>query len=365
MVRLALSIHDETIIMAHKSIPHEEIIKMIRTCMEINLEGAPPFFVAPAFCDTWEGHNDDSLAIPIKLRDKLIEDYDRTGKSVFTSEFYKLDIPEDVQEYVTKARYKETIGDIYNKIKDRITLPEQVKEKAIKKFIKTNARLYEDTNYLDILDRYRESVLIDYMDGLIKEFGTDYKEVSQHVRHPSLTHELIARFSKDIPKGTSHEESIELATKLYLEGTTSTHKNDDDEVVYKAAMSLEDEKSLFSEAETLSTFDANGELVYEDASYEEDEDAWSQWDDEDFINAVASGEIIYAWELSDSIVLDVEHVMPANVDKILEEVYQYNQQGGFYRIYIYYNNKLIDTGIRAEDVPLDTLNSLVKEYNYA
>lgn len=365
MVRMALSIHDETIVMAHKSIPHEEIIEMIRTCMEMNLKGAPPFFVSPAFCETWEGHNDDSLAIPIKLRDKLIEDYHRTGKSAFTSTFYKLEVPEDVKKFIHESRYTKTVNEIYDQIKDRFDLPDHVKEAAIKNLIKTNSKLYEDTNYRQLLDSYREGVLLDYMNGLVKEWGTDYKVVSEHVRHPSLTHELIARYSKAIPKGTSHEESIEIATKLFIEGRETTDEDEDNKIVYHAAMTEEDEKNLFAEAESLSTFDEEGELVYEDAEYNQDEDMWSQWDDEDFINAVASGEITYAWEFADSIVLDVEKLLPQRVDDVLKKAFEYNEANGFYKVLIYYNNKLVDTGMKVEKVPLDTFNAMIKEYSYA
>lgn len=365
MVRMALSIHDETIVMAHKSIPHEEIIEMVKTCMEMNLKGAPPFFVSPAFCDTWEGHNDDSLAIPIKLRDKLIEDYHKTGKSAFTSEFYKLQVDEDVAKYVTENRYTETIGTIYEKIKDRFDLPESVREKAVKHYIKTGNRLYEDTNYRDVLNDYRDKVLNDYMDGLIKEFGTDYKVTGEHVRHPSLTHELIARFSKEIPKGTSHEDSILLATKLYIEGYKENSKSDNDEVLKRTTFTEEEQYEFMQEVSALSTFDENGELVYEDNEPEEEEDMYSSWDDEEFINAVATGEIIYAWEFQNAIVLDCEKLSDPTINRLLSDAYEYHVPNGFYTIYIYYKGKLVDTTIRAEDFPVKLFNDHIKEWSYA
>ena len=107
---------------------------MIRTCMEMPIEGAPPFFCAPSLVDTWAQHDDDSVAMPVLLRDKLIEDYQKTGVSVIDKE-----------------------------------------------------------NYMGTLNTYREKVLHDYMGGLISKYGTNPDIVAQHVRHPSLTHELIAR----------------------------------------------------------------------------------------------------------------------------------------------------------------------------
>lgn len=369
LVRMALSIHDETIVMAHRSIPHEEIIEMIRTCMELDLEGAPPFFVSPAFCDTWEGHNDDSLAVPIKLRDKLIDDYHRTGKSVFTSTLYRIEIDQDTRNYVAKARYTSTVGEIYEAIKDKVKLnaPEEVRKAAIKNYIKTNQLLYDDTNYRQVLDDYRESVLVDYMNGLIAEYGRDWKAVSEHVRHPSLTHELIARFSKSIPKGTSHIESIEIATKLYIESDASykqKHEEEEDKVIAVARMSADDERNLFSEVERLSTFNEQGELVYEDDGFaDEEEDATSYWDDEKYINYVSSCEIVYAWRFYDRIVLDVEKLLTQQIDAILAKAYEYNVADGFYKVYMYYRGKLIDTTIRVEDLPLQEIDTIIKEYS--
>lgn len=367
LVRMALSIHDETIVMAHRSIPHEEIIKMIRTCMEISLKGAPPFFVCPAFCDTWEGHNDDSLAIPVKLRDKLIEDYERTGKSAFTSTLYSFDVDEEVRKFVTASRYTLSVNEIYDKIADKIILgaPSNIREAAIKNYIRTNLTTYDDTNYRKVLDDYRESVLVNYMNGLVAEYGPDYNNVAAHVRHPSLTHELIARFKKSIPKGTSHEESILIATKCYMEEAehTSEGNTSDNEPVYVMGMSESEKVELFAEVSNLSTFDANGELVYEDtAAEEEEEDMYSAWDDEKFINEVANAETVYAWRFADAIVLDVDQLLQDQINSILEECYKYNETKGFYKVYIYYRGAMRDTTIRVEDLPIADLQNTIKEY---
>ena len=108
---------------------------MIRTCMEMTIKDAPPFFCSPALVDTWAQHDDDSVAMPVLLRDKLIEDYQQTGVSKLNKE-----------------------------------------------------------NYMDVLNTYRDDVLHNYMRGLIQQYGRDPTVVAEHVRHPSLTHELIARY---------------------------------------------------------------------------------------------------------------------------------------------------------------------------
>ena len=102
LVRVMLSIHDEMLISAHKEIPLEEIIEMITKCMQIQLKGASPFFVSPALMQNWGGHSDDSLAIPIECRDKLIADYNKTHKSAFFRSFDKVGLPADKREEMVR-----------------------------------------------------------------------------------------------------------------------------------------------------------------------------------------------------------------------------------------------------------------------
>ena len=159
-VRIALSIHDEVLIMADKTIPYEEIMLMVRQCMQIPVKGAPPFFVSPGRCDNWAQHDDDSIPCPVLLRDKLIDDYLRTGVSVINS-----------------------------------------------------------SNYIETLDNYREGLLRDYMDDLIATYPPN--DVWNHVRHPTLTHSLIERFRP--PRTLTHLEQIKWATEAYIKGLTPEH----------------------------------------------------------------------------------------------------------------------------------------------
>ena len=126
---------------------------MIRTCMEMTIKDAPPFFCSPALVDTWAQHDDDSVAMPVLLRDKLIEDYQQTGVSKLNKE-----------------------------------------------------------NYMDVLNTYRDDVLHNYMRGLIQQYGRDPTVVAEHVRHPSLTHELIARYPAPRNLELDHVGSIQYAT---------------------------------------------------------------------------------------------------------------------------------------------------------
>lgn len=156
-VRLMLSIHDEVMISADKSIPYEELLIMIKTCMETPVEGAPPFFVSPIFCDNWEGHNDSSLEMPVQLRDKLIASYQKTGVSIINAD-----------------------------------------------------------NYKETLNAFRDNRLHSYMGPLIEKYK-DATTIASHVTHPSLTHELIKRYKSKIDKSLSQKEKILEAVKLYIE----------------------------------------------------------------------------------------------------------------------------------------------------
>jgi DNA polymerase I-like protein with 3'-5' exonuclease and polymerase domains len=157
--RIALSIHDEVIIMAHKSIPIEEVILMIKTCMEMPIEGAPPFFCSPALVNNWDGHNDDAAVMPVKLRDCILATYQRTGISTLTSE-----------------------------------------------------------NWLKTINDYRDTLLCNYMQSLISQFNHNVEHIANNVRHPTLTHELLSRYPS--PKGLSHTDAILHAVTQYMSNET-------------------------------------------------------------------------------------------------------------------------------------------------
>lgn len=207
LVRPMLSIHDEMLISASRSIPMEEIIEMITVCMQIDVEGAPPFFVAPAKMANWGGHSDDALAIPIPYRDKLISDYHATGKTAFHRSYYEVDLPvewkeklnmdtgllsDKIEKYLPYATFKYISGDYSTELSDK------AKKEAFKGYIESASTLYVDEDYLKLLNDFRDGVLRDYMMGLYEKYGPDLHEVGMHVRHPSLTHDLIAEFSKEM-----------------------------------------------------------------------------------------------------------------------------------------------------------------------
>ena len=295
-VRVALSIHDELLVMADRSIPYEEICLMLRTCMEMPIEGAPPFFSSPALVDTWAQHDDDSVAMPVQLRDRLIKQYQETGVSQINKE-----------------------------------------------------------NYISVLNEFRESELQNYMLGLLQKCGKDAANLAAHVRHPSLTHELIARYPP--PKGSklSHEECILHACERYLEG---------DQAQTFIPSTKETEHNVmedFSELSKLVNFDANGDVVYEVSDDADDEDIQTVHDDEHFINMLTTGEKVYVWELMDTLVIDISDLEEANANRVIQWVWNYRDPEGFFRVMFQRGAMLIDSKFRVEDIDHISLTKLIQE----
>lgn len=165
-VRMMLSIHDEVLISAHKSIPVAEIIEMCKVCQELKIKGAPPFFASPAFVTNWYAGKSAKYEIPILFRDKIIEEYHK-GNNI-------LDM----------------------------------------------------SRYVDVLAEYREGVLRDYMNGLISKYKT-VDEVTAHVTDDNLTHVLISVYIKDNERKMEHEDKIRLAVERYMEGHDMFIEEDD------------------------------------------------------------------------------------------------------------------------------------------
>ena len=370
-VRMMLSIHDEIILSADQSIPYEEIIEMITKCMETPVEGAPPFFVQPARMDNWEGHSDDACAMPIRYRDQVIEDYNRTGVSVFKQSYFRLSLPEDVIADINSSSAK--VNDLIDKHLDSCTLvfdhgdytkgftKEHVKD-ALKNYILSRFTLYRIDNYIDKLNDFRHLQLDTYMNELIQEYGTDYKIVGQHVRHPSLTHQLLDVYKKRIPYDETHENRITLAAKEYIEDLLSNKK--EEAVTFVANLDIETakptDKDQYTESlELLVNFDADGNVVF--ADNEEVDDVLDMFsdDDPDDIISRASADPVYVWELADIIVYDVQNLHQRKIDEVLKYIYKTKQDNGFYSVKLLYNNQLLDTKMRVEHPDIEEANRLL------
>ena len=376
-VRMMLSIHDEIIISSDNTIPYEEIIEMITKCMETPVDGAPPFFVQPARMENWEGHSDDACAMPIRYRDKVIEDYNKTGISVFKQSYFKLVIPPEivnglssstesraflVEKYVDKCTLEFTKGDYTKEFTD-----EHVKD-ALCKFIDSGTLTYRIDNYLDNLNAFRKEQLETYMNDLIAKYGTDWKIVGEKVRHPALTHSLLDTYKKRIdgPDTAEHVERINQAAKCYIDDLLSNVNNT---VTFKVDLSDKSveatDKDRFSgELEAMVNFDANGEVVFEEAD-EEFEDAYNFYadDDPDDIISRTSKDPVYVWELADSITFDCSTITPEQVNQVLAYIYSKKDDKGFFTVHLFYGGKLIDTKMKVEHMDITEANRYLCSLN--
>ena len=296
--RVALSIHDEMIIMVDKTIPFEEVLLMIRTCMEMPIPDAPPFFCSPALVKTWAGHDDDSVAIPVLLRDRLIRNYQETGVSVFNAE-----------------------------------------------------------NYQKTLDDYREHEFVSYMDGLIQKCGRDPDTVAAHVRHPSLTHELIARYKAPKSMKLSHEESIHYAVVKYLEGSTA------DTTKPTTKENPTEGMSDFEELNRLVNFDGEGNPVYDMPEEEVEEDVQTLNDDEGAILGLVQGERVYVWMLLDTLLIDLTGFSKEDANKVIQWVWQYRVPDGFYNVKLQVGSSIVSANFNVEDIDTIALTDFMKELN--
>ncbi len=294
--RVALSIHDEMIIMVDKTIPFEEVLLMIRTCMEMEVPDAPPFFCSPALVKTWAGHDDDSVAIPVRLRDRIIQNYLDTGVSVFNEE-----------------------------------------------------------NYQKTLDDYRENEFVTYMNGLIAQYGRDVDAVANHVRHPSLTHELIARYKAPKSMKLSHEESIHYAVEQYLKGESANLAMPTTKEAPPPGM------SDFEELNKLVNFDSEGNPVYETPDEEIEEDVQTLNDDEGAILGLVRGERIYVWTLLDTLLVDVTGFTKDAANQVLAWLWQYRVPDGFYDVRLMMGDSIVSANFRVEDIDTIALTDIMKE----
>lgn len=370
-VRVMLSIHDEALISASQEIPMEEIIEMISTCMQIEVKDAPPFFVAPAKMDNWGGHSDDALAIPVPYRDQLISDYHKNGRSVFRRSFYNVSLPAEINErlnldtsriddkvakYLPYAVFTKVSGDYSDE------LSEKAKKEALTAYIESASTRYIDENYLSLLNEYRDGVLRNYMMGLYEKYGPDLHDVGMHVRHPSLTHDLIAEFSKEMAgMDLTHVEQINFAAKLYMEKllggedvVTSIVENTVEE---RRQM---DEQLLMEQVEDIYQFDKDGNIVYmePDNAEDNDEDAISD-SDMNYILFRSEGKIYKAWKMVNNIVLDVDALNMNDIDVLIAECWKHRDPNGFYNMYLLTGGRMVNMKFKVEDLNLDEISDLI------
>ena len=203
-VRMILPIHDEILLSYDEEIPKEEICKMFKECMELDIKDMPPFYAAPAFIDNWYQGKDAAYEVDLEFRDKVVEEYEK-GNYLLTGK-----------------------------------------------------------DYFKTLANYREGVLREYMSKLVREYKTP-DEVAKHVTDDNLTHTLIETLPKDERKKLSHTERIFEATKRFMAAMERDTEEIKEEIqMFKEE--LEDTTQYMDIGEWTATYsyvDENGELIEE------------------------------------------------------------------------------------------------------
>jgi len=299
-VRMMISVHDAILCSIHKSIPYVEILKMYKYCMELDIEGCPKLFASPACLSNWAEGKEDQYTIPIGLRDKMIEEYD------------------------AGIKWQEPFKDTKNEM-------------------------------LDIINEYRDNEITEYMEGLINKAGST--DISHLVRHPTLTHELIARFplSKDDKKKfgkLSHIDQITYSTEKYIESRGSICKGDyteKDEDIIKATKEFEIEEELKNLSEELFYEDNDGNIHYIGIEDESDEDLPDDEEVNDIVK-MTNFEVTYVYNLFNQVVIDCNGLNVSQLEVLKEVVSKYNVDDGFSNIVLLYCNDFIETNFRIDEI---------------
>lgn len=304
-VRLVLTIHDELLLSVHKSVPLVEVYEMLRDCMQVEIEGAPPFYATPAVTRNFGDCKDDKYEIPIELRDQMIE------------------------EYHTKGMWHEPWDD---------PVAEQLK----------------------LSDEFREQSVIKWMEELIKEHNsTDPKVISEFAHHNTLTHDLLARFpqSKEHKKmhgALDHISSIEYAVEQYMkfrEGISFEEETEQEVETDRATIYdlTSEEIEAMSEA-TFRVDDDGNEIVTDDNPEEEEVEEIVTVFDADYIEKTTNYKAPLIWTLFNMVAIDVNGMSIEQVDNILDLVDAQTEKDAYVRVMLYNRGKIIDTERRVNEL---------------
>lgn len=381
MVRLMLSIHDEVLVSTHKSIPIEEIIIMFKECMELDIEGAPSFFAAPAMVTNWLDGKDDAYEIPLLFRDKVIEEWTKNKNRILHTDTYFEERDEELltelnkisthmRTYLSEDEFvkgsvmpkQETLDKVYSELTDvqlrlyekHLIAPyESYEGDELVKQIVTRLLDEKFTPYLHDLNEYRRSVLTNYMEGLVAKYKTP-EEVTKHVRHPDLTHVLISAYvDKSQAKTMKHIDCIALAVEKYFESRQAgvdvfidTKSDTDDEIKTQ----LND----FDELNNYIHFDQNGEVIIdEEVAGEEAEDvvfADKGITSFDYFR-IDRTFVLY---LLDKVVIDLSGIkLDERADKVQQELLKLASDEEFYECYYMSGEKVVRAGFKLPYKPVE------------
>lgn len=327
--RLVLTIHDQTILSAHKKVPMVVYYDLLQRSMEIEIEGAPPFFAVPAVVNNMGDGKSDSYAIPGNLRDEMVADYRKYGKN---SKWYVV-------------------------WKDPVEAQRQIS------------------------NLYREKEIVKYLEDLIAEHGL-VDDLHTFVKHPIYTHDLLARFpvSKEYINKygkPSHRESIKLAVESYLqyrqendvkaiyeqEINPSDYKNVTSKKFEKISIVEDDFYSNLSYIDEEEVFDSDGNLAIS-TSEEEDADTsfYDEYLDEEYeknIIAESQAKTPKYFILGDAIVIDTKHYNKKELTETFTKIDAKHSKDGIFSVQLLTDGKLIDTQRKLINVSCNTLQEML------
>lgn len=289
IARMILPIHDEILFSYDKEeILMEEVIAMFKECMELDINGMPPFFAAPAFIDNWYDGKNPVFEVDIPFRDKIVAEYEK-GNLLLTGKDY-------VQELID----------------------------------------------------YRNSEIKNYMDGLISKYK-DIDTVAQNVKDDSLTHTLIETLIPDKKERgkLTHLERIRESVKRYFDQLTS----DGMLSTIQAKAPEKDDVTEYMDIDEWSTtytrIDANGDLIVEDmeGDYED-----HTYDDEDILpiedRDTAPASVLF---LLNECLVDLTGMdMEVDAEWLNQEIQKLSKPNGYYTVVYVNGYKTVATEIKVD-----------------
>lgn len=377
-VRMMLSIHDEVLVSSHKSIPVEEIITMFKICMEQQIDGAPPFFAAPAMVNSWYDGKLDQFELDLSYRDEIVNAWADGHKRLLHADTYcdEFDYKQvdEINEYCRCIRKQclgedkseedavEYAGSLIDKQnmqrlrKHFISPDEHFKPEEVDNIVIRRVLDSEYSHYLEDLTRYRTQRLRAYMDELIAKYKT-VDEVAAHVQHPELTHTLI---SVEIGKKEKfeHMEAIHEAVKRYMDSV------DVESIIVREASSIDrvekgDYLENIEQLEEYVEFDMNGEAVVEEVDESEEDDIFTIKN----TSAVTVGkpEREYATFMMSDVIVDLSDykIGDERAEEVNQTLAKISGKDKPYRVVYFIQDRLVPSKLKIDYAP-DEINEIVR-----
>ena len=289
IARMILPIHDEIIFSYdEEEILMEEVIAMFKECMELDINGMPPFFAAPAFIDNWYDGKNSVFEVDIPFRDEVVEEYNK-GNLLLTGK-----------------------------------------------------------DYVQTLTDYRNNDIKIYMDNLISKYK-DIDTVAAHVTDGALTHVLIETLIPDKRERgkLTHDERIKEAVKRYFERLKSDGTLDAVRVAPKEKDDVTGYMDIDEWSNSYTRIDANGDLIVEEM--EGDYEDKTEVDDDILPIEDRDTERSSVLFLLNECLIDITGMdMETDAEYVHQEIQKLSNPNGYYTVVYVNGYKTISTDIKVD-----------------